>query len=134
MIVVDTNVIAGMWAPNDMAEWAYKVLQKDNNWIAPLLLWRSELRNVLSLYLRKNILELAVVLQAIEEAQQLMNGNEFEVNSIQVMSFVSTSSCSAYDCEFLALADDLEVPLITFDKKLIHEFPKIAIHPKAFVA
>ncbi len=132
MIVTDTNVIASMWVPNDMDEWVYKVLKKDDNWVAPLL-WRSEFRNILSLYLRREMLELSVVLQATEEAEQLMNTNEFEVNSIQVMSFVSDSSCSAYDCEFVALADDLNVQLITFDKKIIHEFPNIAIGPEEFV-
>ncbi|WP_340104179.1 type II toxin-antitoxin system VapC family toxin [Rhodohalobacter sp. 8-1] len=131
MIVVDTNVIASMWVPNDMDEWVYKVLKKDDDWVAPLL-WRSEFRNVLSIYLRKNILEFSVILQATEEAEQLMGTNEFEVNSTQVMSLVSDSSCSAYDCEFVALADDLNVPLVTFDKKILREFPDIAIHPKEF--
>ncbi|MEX1160760.1 MAG: type II toxin-antitoxin system VapC family toxin [Balneolaceae bacterium] len=132
MIVVDTNVIASMWVPNDMDEWVYKVLKKDDDWVAPLL-WRSEFRNVLSIYLRKGILELSVALQAIEEAE-LMAANEFEVNSTQVMSLVSDSSCSAYDCEFVALADDLNVPLVTFDKKILREFPNIAIKPKEFVS
>lgn len=131
MIVVDTNVIASMWLPNDMDEWVYKVLKKDGDWIAPIL-WRSEFRNVLSLYLRKDILELPVVLQATEEAEQLMDASEFEVNSTQVMSLVSDSSCSAYDCEFIALAEDLNVPLVTFDKKIVREFPDIAISPKKF--
>ena len=132
MIVVDTNVIASMWVPNDMDEWVYKVLKKDSDWVAPLL-WRSEFRNVLSIYLRKGILELSVVLQAMEEAEQLMDSNEFEVNSTQVMSFVADSSCSAYDCEFVALADDLNIKLVTFDKKITREFPKIAISPQEFV-
>lgn len=131
MIVVDTNVIAGMWVPNNMEEWVYKVLKKDDDWVAPLL-WCSDFRNVLSIYLRKKILELPIVLQAIEEAEQLLNGNEFEVNSTQVMSLVSNSSCSAHDCEFIALADDLNVPLVTFDKKIVREFPDVAISPKKF--
>lgn len=133
MIVVDTNVIASMWVPNDMDEGVYKVLKKDDEWVTPLL-WRSEFRNILSIYLRKDILELSVVLQTIEEAEQLMNANEFEVNSTQVMSLVSDSSCSAYDCEFVALADDLKVPLITFDKKILREFPDIAMSPKEFAS
>ena len=132
MIVVDTNVIAGMWVPNDMDEWAYNVLEKDYNWVVPLL-WRSEFRNVVSLYLRKDILELSKVLQAIEEADQLMGSNEFEVISTQVMSLVADASCPAYDCEFVSLADDLNIQLVTFDKKIISEFPKIAIYPHKFV-
>lgn len=132
MIVVDTSVIASLWVPNDMEELAYQVLRKDPDWIAPLL-WRSELRNVLALYLRKNILDLSIVLQSIQEAEQLMELNAYEVNSIQVLQFVQQSNCSSYDCEFVALADDLGVPLISFDKQICREFPEIAVHPRAFV-
>jgi len=133
MIVVDTNVIASLWVPNDMDEMAYKILEKDADWIAPLL-WRSEFRNVLAIYLRADILEFSIALQAIEEAEQLMGSKEFEVNSTQVLSLVSDSSCSSYDCEFVALADDLDVKLVTFDKKILNEFPEIGVSPKEFVA
>lgn len=133
MIVVDTNVITSLWVPNDMDEMAYKILEKDTDWIAPLL-WRSEFRNVLAIYLRTDILEFSIALQAIEEAEQLMRSKEFEVNSTQVLSLVSDSSCSSYDCEFVALADDLDVKLVTFDKKILKEFPEIGVSPEDFIA
>ena len=133
MIVVDTNVIASLWVPNDADEMAYKILEKDADWIAPLL-WRSEFRNVLAIYLRADILNLSIALQAIEEAEQLMGSKQFEVNSTQVLSLVSDSSCSSYDCEFVALADDLDVKLVTFDKKILKEFPEMGVSPEDFIA
>ena len=133
MIVVDTNVIASLWVPNDMDVMSYKILEKDADWIAPLL-WRSEFRNVLAIYLRADILEFSIALQVIEEAEQLMGSKEFEVNSTQVLSLVSDSLCSSYDCEFVALADDLNVKLVTFDKKILNEFPELGVSPKEFVA
>jgi predicted nucleic acid-binding protein len=132
MIVVDTSVIASLWVPNDMEELAYQVLRKDPDWVAPLL-WRSELRNVLALYLRKNILELSTVLQAMQEAEHLMESNAYEVNSTQVLQLVQNCGCSAYDCEFVALADDLGVRLVSFDRQICREFSGIAVHPKQFV-
>ncbi|MGF1669690.1 MAG: type II toxin-antitoxin system VapC family toxin [Balneolaceae bacterium] len=132
MIVVDTNVIASLWVPNDMDELAYKVLKKDPEWIAPLL-WRSELLNVMALYFRKEILELSTILQAMQEAEQLMEARAYEVNSTHVLRLVSISACSSYDCEFVALADDLSVQLVTFDKQICSEFSDIATHPKDFI-
>jgi len=132
MIVVDTSIIASLWVPNDMEELAYKVLRKDPDWVAPLL-WRSELRNVMALYLRKNILELSTILQSMQEAEQLMESHAYEVNSTQVLQLVHNSGCSAYDCEFVALADDLDVQLVSFDKQICREFSGIAVHPKKFV-
>ena len=78
----------------------------------------------------KRYFRFSVVLQAIEEAEHLMEANEFDVNSTQVMSLVSNSLCSAYDCEFVALADDLNVPLVTFDKKISMNFQILLSIPR----
>ena len=133
MIVADTNLIASFWVPNNMEQLAYQSLKKDPEWIAPLL-WVSEFRNVLSLYYRKKILDLSSIYQAIDEAEELMGTREFSINSKQVLTLMSESTCSAYDCEFVALASDFDIQLVTFDKKILSEFSAIAIHPDDFVA
>ncbi len=132
MIVVDTSVIASLWVPNKMDKLAYAVLKKDNDWVTPLL-WKSEFRNVLAVYLRNEILSFATILQIMQEAEELMKSSAYKVNSLDVLSLVNASNCSSYDCEFVALAKDLEISLVTFDKKLCKEFPKIAVHPSVFI-
>jgi len=133
MIVADTNLIASFWVPNNMEQLAYQSLKKDPEWIAPLL-WVSEFRNVLSLYYRKKILDLSSIYQAIDEAEEFMGTREFSINSKQVLTLTAESNCSAYDCEFIALASDFDIQLVTFDKKILAEFPDITIHPDDFVA
>jgi predicted nucleic acid-binding protein len=54
-----------------------------------------------------------------------MRGREFTVPSAQVLTRVDQSDCSAYDCEFVVLADELGVSLITSDDKLLKSFPAI---------
>ncbi len=133
MIVADTNLIASFWVPNNMEHLAYASLRKDPEWIAPLL-WASEFRNVLTIYYRKKLLDLPSIFQAIEEAEELLASREFSINSNQVLTLMSESTCSAYDCEFVALATEFEIKLVTFDKKILAEFPAIAIHPEEFAA
>ena len=55
MIVVDTNVIAYFYLPTEHTPLAEKLMMQEPVWAAPIL-WRSELRNVLALYLRKKAL------------------------------------------------------------------------------
>ena len=126
MIVVDTNVIAYLYLSNERSEQVEHLLEKDSEWAAPLL-WRSELRNVLALYMRKGILSVEEAQAVMEESMRLMNGREYEVVSFQVLDLVSKSACSAYDCEFVALAQELEKPFVTVDKKILGEFPGIAV-------
>ncbi len=58
-----------------------------------------------------------------------MKDREFHVNSIQVYSLVEKSECSAYDCEFVSLAVDLNLKLITMDKRILRSFPEFAARP-----
>jgi predicted nucleic acid-binding protein len=133
MIVVDTNVIAPLYLTSDRSAQAEKALLRDFQWCAPLL-WRSEMRNVLTSYLRKNILNLAEAGQIMEEAERLLQGREYEIASHHVLSLTAASNCSAYDCEFVALANDLETHLITTDKEILNQFPHVALSLEEFVS
>jgi len=126
MIVVDTNVIAYLFLPGKRSAQARAVYRKDPEWAAPVL-WRSEFRNVLALYLRRAELSLTQAFRITGEAEFLMQGGEGEVTSSDVLSLTAHSRCSAYDCEFVALAQVLGVPLITSDERILKDFPSVAI-------
>ncbi|HEY3204693.1 MAG TPA: type II toxin-antitoxin system VapC family toxin [Thermoanaerobaculia bacterium] len=125
MIVVDTNVLAYLWLPGERTEAAEQLLQTDAEWNAPLL-WRSEFRNVLAGCMRRGDVSLETALQIVEAAEGQMRGREFSVPSAQVLARVEESDCSAYDCEFVVLAEELGVALITSDEKLVKSFPAVA--------
>ena len=61
------------------------------------------------------------------EAECLLSGSEYEVDSHRVLELVRDSDCSAYDCEFIALAQTLETKLVTMDAKLLKAFSKVAV-------
>jgi len=133
MIVVDTNVICYLYMESAHSRHAEQALLKEPDWVAPLL-WRSEFRNVLAQYIRKHLLSLTESRQIMNEALHLMEGQEYEVDSQQVLSLVAASNCSAYDCEFVALAEQLGVVLITVDKQLLDNFPDITASLTTFAA
>jgi len=125
LIVVDTNIISYFYLNSEFTELIEKLYSKEPVWAAPLL-WRSEFRNVLSVYVRKDIISLFDAIEIFEAAQLLLKDREFEINSIQVLKLAQNSGCSAYDCEFINLAQDLNVNLITMDKKILNNFSDTA--------
>ncbi len=132
MIIVDTNIIGYLYLTSERSTQAEQALRKDPQWAAPLL-WRSEFRNVLALYLRRKILSLHLAQQIMAEATSLMRGHEYQVASPQVLDLVAVSTCCAYDCEFVALAQDVRVTLVTVDQQVLNQFPEIAKSPGDFV-
>jgi predicted nucleic acid-binding protein len=126
VIVVDTNVIAYLFIKGEYSEFAEKLLKIDSEWISPPL-WRSEFRSVLSLYIRKNKLTVMYAYKIAQLAEEFMNEREFQTDSEKIFNLVSSSGCSSYDCEFVALAQSLNLSLYTSDKKIVQEFPNTAI-------
>lgn len=125
MIVVDTNVVASLYLESQFTARAEELLRKDPEWAVPIL-WRSEFRNILAGAMRRKALTLGEASQVLAEAESLLAGNEHEVGSLQVLELVRDSDCSACDCEFIALARQLGVKLVTQDSRLLKAFPEVA--------
>jgi PIN domain. len=132
LIVVDTNVICYRWMSSPKSAAAETALAKDPHWIAPLL-WRSEFRNIVALAIRKKALTINAALEIVRGAEASFEGNEFAVSSDAVLQLVARSNCTAYDCEFVALAHAEGVQLVTADRQILHEFPELTISLQAFL-
>ncbi|MBK6510156.1 MAG: type II toxin-antitoxin system VapC family toxin [Haliea sp.] len=102
--------MAYLYLPTDQTDDVVALLHKDPHWIAPLL-WRSEFRNVLALYVRKNIVDLNTAIEMQAQAERQLMDNEYSVNSMDVLTLAKESGCSAYDCEFVSLARSLNLKL-----------------------
>ncbi len=133
MIVVDSNVLAYFWVNGPLTALAQSVRDKDPDWHMPAL-WRSEMRNILTGYLRDGTLTAEQVAQVMSTAEASAAGQEHAVPSRAVFDIVGESDLSAYDAEFLALAEALDVPLVTADKAVLKAFPGRALTMEAFAA
>jgi len=132
VIVVDTNVICYRWMPSPHSNEADAAWRLDPEWIVPLL-WRSEFRNVLAGALRHRFLAIEAALEIAEQAETQLSAHEFLVSSHAVLRLVASSRRSAYDCEFVALAQEQHVPLVTVDRQVIRQFPDVAMALEKFV-
>lgn len=131
MIAVDTNVIAALYLTSPHSAAAERALAKDADWAAPLL-WRSEFCSLLALYLRKNLLTLNDAQQILTEAAALLHGREFEVPGYHILRLAAAGVCSAHNCEFVALAQDLGIQLVTLDRRILDHYPQSAIPLESF--
>ncbi|MBC8089376.1 MAG: type II toxin-antitoxin system VapC family toxin [Phycisphaerae bacterium] len=131
MIVVDTNVVAYLLVPGPQTAWAQATFRRDPLWAAPTL-WRSELRSVLTQYIRQRQLPLSKALEMQTLGEALFAGREYPVDSAAVLEAAIASGCSAYDSEFAVLARGLGVSLVTADKQLLSAFPDTAVPLQTF--
>ncbi len=132
MIVVDTNIIAYLFVRNDEFTPITKELyRKDRSWIAPSL-WKFEFFNLLNLYRKRSLL-------AEEDMKDIYFKSLETVETVDLvdLSFLynvaSTSDLTGYDAQFVALANEKNLSLITEDKRIRNEFSNIAVSIKDFL-
>jgi predicted nucleic acid-binding protein len=73
-------------------------------------------------------------LQILRDAEAFMHQRDFPVDSASVLALAAASGCSAYDCEFVALAREFGLPLVTSDHMIVQQFPETAVSLQAFAA
>ena len=132
-VVVDTNVLAYYWLPGARTEEAVALRRSTDHWYVPKL-WRSEFRNILAGFLRRKVMGPDAAKALVRAAEAQLADFECEIDSVVVMELVSESSCSACDCEFVALARSMGISLVTEDKRIRHDFPGIAVGMAALIA
>ncbi len=133
MIIADTNIISYLLLPTSYTDSVESLYKIDPDWSAPIL-WKSEFRNVMALYLRKKIITLEKAMQLQDTAESIIIQNEYDVSSSQVLALIDKSNCSSYDCEFVALAHHFDTKLVTQDKKILKEFPSTTISVSDFLS
>ena len=133
MIVADSNLIAYLLIPGDKSALADEVLLKDADWAVPSIC-RSEMRNILTLYMRHKGMSLSQAGMTMEKAEAIWRNREFAVPSNDVLGLTCHHKITAYDAEFVVLAQQLAVPFVTFDKLVRKAFPNVALSAEDFLA
>lgn len=131
MIIADTSLIACLAVRNENAELAAAVCEADPVWSAPVL-WRSEFRQALVKYVQRDGMSLDEAMRALQLAEEIVGGREYQVSSEQVLELAARSKCTGYECEYVALALDLGVPLVTADRQILKAFPRTAVSMERF--
>ncbi|HEY5565075.1 MAG TPA: type II toxin-antitoxin system VapC family toxin [Rhodothermia bacterium] len=133
MIVADASLLAYLHIQGDRTADAEAALRRDPVWAAPRL-WRSEMRNVLILYVRKGVLAVDEARLLMDAALDLMRGNEYEVASDPIFACLERANVSAYDAEYVALATELDIHVVTADRRLQRAFPERVVSLREFAS
>jgi predicted nucleic acid-binding protein len=132
VIVIDSNVIVPLLITTEKSSISEKIIQKDPSWISAILV-KSEVKSALTLYFRKGLISADSFTQLNYNLELILSKRLHETDSNLHLNSIISSNCSSYDCEFIALAQAFNCKLITWDKKIVSEFPQIAIKPEDFL-
>lgn len=133
MIIADTNLVSYLLIEGERTVAVRRVHEKDPDWKLPTL-WRSEFLNVLTSAVNAFVLDRQQAFSTWWVAVDLFSGREIEPDGDRVLSLALERRISAYDAHFVAVADELGVPLVTGDRAVTRQCPDIAVAIEDFGA
>ncbi|MFH1066458.1 MAG: type II toxin-antitoxin system VapC family toxin [bacterium] len=132
VIVVDANIVAYFFIQGSFTEKAQALFESQPIWATPRLC-SHELLNILATLAKTGRDPLNKILDIWRRAHDLLLPFQQEVDMEKALHIACRLHLSAYDAQYLALADALGVPLITQDHKLIAAAPKVAQSLQGFL-
>ena len=132
MIVVDANILIYSLIAGDNTKLVQKLREKDADWrTAGLCL--HEILNVLATYQRRDVLSLAQCKKLLEHAERFVQVAQCEVKMGAALAVAAKYAITGYDAQYIALAQNLDAPLITEDRKLKEAVPGVAFPMTEFL-
>lgn len=117
MIVADTTLVSYLLVTGEHTEAARAAWARDRQWVLPSL-WRSEYLSVLATSVRARVLHREQASAAWRAGVRLFGRSEREPDGEAVLGAALEYGISAYDAQFIVVAKELGVPLVTSDRKL----------------
>jgi predicted nucleic acid-binding protein len=133
MIVVDVNIIAYLLLAGEKTKLAQELYQLDSDWRVPEL-WSHEFLNVLASNVKFSGISLAQANMAWENGRYLLSDNIQSIDHKLALSLAVEHQISAYDAQYVALAQSLGCLLLTEDAKLCDKLPETAVRMANFLA
>ena len=133
MIVADTNLVSYLLIEGERTDAAREVWARDPDWVVPPL-WRSEFLNVLATAHRAGVLSEDQARLAWQRAKALLGRREVEPDAERVLALAMERKITAYDAHFAVVAEELGVPVVTVDKRILETCADIAISIEEFAA
>ena len=133
MIVVDANILIYSLIKCDQSPLIQKLRGKDADWRTTALCLHETL-NVLATYQRREVLALVQCRALLGHADRFIKVAQCEVEMDTALAVAAEYAITGYDAQYVALAQSLNAPLITEDRKLRQAVPGIAFSMQEFLA
>lgn len=128
MIVADCTVIVRLITATDDPSAAEILRIHEPDWRAPAL-WEAEFASVLRKYERAGRLSAAGCDECSRRALELFEQTTHHVSIGRILETARRTGCSTSDSTYIALAEDLNLKLYTYDGEILKKCPHLAREP-----
>ncbi|HSI34576.1 MAG TPA: type II toxin-antitoxin system VapC family toxin [Tepidisphaeraceae bacterium] len=134
MIVVDTNVVLAVVVRSDATQAALAARARDPEWIVPRLFVSEGLQSLLKYVVVARSMDRDQALKAFKRATSLVKVGHAEAEPVDVLNTAIRLGLTAYDSEYVAMAELHGLRFVTLDGQVLKAAPGVAVTPTDFAA
>jgi predicted nucleic acid-binding protein len=132
VIVVDTSILIPAFVDAPSSARARRVIDPRARWVLPPM-WRFEFTSAMATLIRAGEIDPVTAYGAMDDARTAVVSREVPVDQGQVIRVSIRHKISAYDAQYIALADEYGVVCVTSDKDLLKKAPDQTISLDAYL-
>ena len=118
MIVADANVLTYLLIPQPLTKKAERARSKEKIRVVPQVL-PHELLSVVMKYVRAGQISVDEASRTFRRGLAMVEVSIIRIDPSAVLRLAERSGCSTYDCQYVWLANDLGLPLLTEDREVL---------------
>lgn len=133
MIVVDTNIVAYALIEGEHTVQSRALWRADPDWRLPVF-WRYEFLNILATFVRRGGMDRQRAERLWTSAREWSHPMECTVDGAAALRLAIEQDVSAYDAQFVVLAQLLGILLVSENARLSHQCPETVVSMSDYLA
>jgi predicted nucleic acid-binding protein len=132
MIVVDASVVAFLFIEGEESATVRKLYQFDPEWVTPPILNHEMLTILAAVGTAEG--DAGAVESIWREVRGVLGSRQQVPDPVRSLRLAVESGVSGYDAQYLALASQLHLPLVSCERGLLEAFPGKVVSPQSYLS
>jgi predicted nucleic acid-binding protein len=132
MIVVDVNILLYHAIQGPFTSMISQLVVKDDEWYTSFF-WQFEFLNALRAMVKARQLRFDEAIAALDSTSRKIANGLRSAMQAQVLRSAIQYDISAYDAQYIAVAEQMGIPCVTADAPLVRKVPTVAVLLSDFV-
>jgi predicted nucleic acid-binding protein len=125
MIVVDSTIITFLFLEGELTELVKELHRIDSEWISPPIL-NHEMLNILAVVGIEDQ-AIAPMEQIWRDMRALLGSRQQVPDPLRSLHLAIELEVSGYEAQYVALAQQLDIPLVTEEQRLLKHLPDLCL-------
>ncbi|MCE9588648.1 MAG: type II toxin-antitoxin system VapC family toxin [Verrucomicrobia bacterium] len=131
MIIADASLVSFLFLEGEVSGTVRELYRRDTDWVTPPIL-NHEMLNILAAVGRAD--DTALAMEELWKEIRMRLGSRQQIpDPMRALRMAIDLGVSGSEAQYLALSQQLSVPMVSCDQRLLEHLPKLVVSPEVYL-